>query len=403
MLQVSDALRRIRPPATIAATGKARDMRAAGRDIVTLSIGEPDFDTPVHIKEAACAAIRRGRLGYPPVSGIPELRIAVSEKFRRENGVDYEPKEIIVCSGSKQVIACAFLATLDSGDEVIVPAPYWVSYPDMASMFGGTPKFVQTRPADGFKLRAADLEAAIGPRTRWLVLNSPNNPTGATYTRADYRELTDVLLRHPHVMLMTDDIYEHLVYGDEPFVTPLAVEPRLKDRTLTINGVSKAYSMTGWRIGYGGGPAALISAMDKAQSQLTGGASVPAQWAAIAALTGDQSHLAARQDSFRARRDLVVSLLNRAPGLDCATPSGAFYVFPSCEGLVGRKTPGGRTIATSADFADALLEDEGVAVVAGEGFGFAGHVRVSYAAADDVLREGCSRIRRFCESLTSGY
>ncbi len=399
MLYFSDALKRIKPSATIAATSKARELKAAGRDIIALSSGEPDFDTPDTIKTAAWEAIRRGGLGYPPVGGIPQLREAISAKFGRENGLSYSPQEIIVSTGGKQVISNALLATLNVGDEVVMSAPYWVSYPEMVALFGGVPVVVQTSAAAGFKMTAPQLEAAITPRTRWLILNSPSNPSGAVYSEAELRALTDVLLRHPDVMVMSDDIYEHLIYDGVPFVTPAAVEPRLKERTLTINGVSKAYAMTGWRIGYAGGPAALISAMEKTQGQLTSGASVPAQWAAVEALNGDQSFLTERLESFRERRDLVVAMLNQANGIVCPKPAGAFYVFPSCEGTYGRRTADGRVIQSAQDFTDLLLEDQGVALVHGEGFGTPGHFRISYAAATSQLQDACERIQRFCANL----
>jgi aspartate aminotransferase len=399
MLKLSEALNRIKPSATIAATKKARELRAQGVSVIALSQGEPDFDTPEHVKQAACAAIMKGGITYPPVPGLPELRQAVSRKFERDNGLVYTPDEIIVSSGGKQVIANALLATLNTGDEVIIPAPYWVSYPEMVSLFGGTPTVVVTAKATGFKLTAAALRAAITPRTRWLMLNSPSNPSGSVYSVSEMRALTDVLLEFPDILVMADDIYEHLIYGDEPFATPAAVEPRLKDRVLTVNGVSKAYAMTGWRIGYAGGPKELIAAMEKVQSQTTSGASVPAQRAAIAALDGDQAFLAERLESFRHRRDLVVSMLNEADGISCLTPEGAFYVFPSCEATLGRVSTSGKLLNTSQDFADALLESEGIALVHGEGFGLPGHFRISYASDVADLTEACGRIQRFCAGL----
>jgi len=398
MFKASDALTRIKPSATIAATRRARELRAEGRSIIALSQGEPDFDTPLHVKEAACAAIMKGGLTYPPVPGLPELRQAIRRKFERDNQLTYAPEEIIVSSGGKQVISNALLATLNEGDEVIIPAPYWVSYPEMVSLFGGTPKAVLTSAETGFKMTAASLREAITSKTRWLMLNSPSNPSGAVYSVDEMRQLTDVLLEFPDVLIMADDIYEHLVYGSGRFATPAAVEPRLKERTLTVNGVSKAYAMTGWRIGYAGGPAALISAMEKAQGQTTSGSSVPAQRAAIAALDGEQGYLAERLTSFRERRDMVVAMLNEAAGIRCAVPEGAFYVFPSCEGVLG-KVAQGEPLQTSKDFADALLEVEGVAVVHGEGFGLPGHFRISYASNMSELREACRRIQRFCDSL----
>ncbi|MBX5272716.1 pyridoxal phosphate-dependent aminotransferase [Rhizobium sp. NLR17b] len=398
MLKISQALTRIKPSATIAATRRARELKAQGVSVIALSQGEPDFDTPQHVKEAACAAIMKGGLTYPPVPGLPELRQAISRKFERENGLSYAFDEIIVCSGGKQVISNALLATLDAGDEVVIPAPYWVSYPEMVSLFGGRPVIVQASAKNGFKMTAEQLRAAITPKTRWLMLNSPSNPSGAVYSPQEMKALTDVLLDFPHVMVMADDIYEHLIYDDLHFATPAAVEPRLKDRTLTVNGVSKAYAMTGWRIGYAGGPQELVSAMEKAQGQTTSGSSVPAQRAAIAALEGEQGYLADRLSSFRERRDVVVSMLNEAEGITCLLPQGAFYVFPSCEGALG-KVFNGRTLGTSQDFTDALLDSEGVALVHGEGFGLPGHFRISYASDMADLQEACLRIQRFCAGL----
>jgi aspartate aminotransferase len=398
MLKISNALTRIKPSATIAATRKAREMRAQGISVIALSQGEPDFDTPEHVKEAACAAIMKGGLTYPPVPGLPQLRQAIQRKFERDNGLAYKEDEIIVSSGGKQVISNALLATLDAGDEVIIPAPYWVSYPEMVALFGGTPVIVAAAASNGFKMTAAQLRAAITPKTRWLMLNSPSNPSGAVYSHDEMKALTDVLVEFPDVMIMADDIYEHLIYNDLPFATPAAVEPRLKERTLTVNGVSKAYAMTGWRIGYAGGPRALIAAMEKAQGQTTSGASVPAQRAAIAALDGEQGFLAERLQSFHERRDVVVDMLNAADGIHCLVPEGAFYVFPSCEGALG-KVFNGRVLNTSEDFTAALLESEGVALVHGEGFGLPGHFRISYASDIADLKEACLRIQRFCASL----
>jgi aspartate aminotransferase len=398
MHKISAALNRIKPSATIAATRKARELRAQGVAVIALSQGEPDFDTPLHVKEAACAAIMKGGLTYPPVPGLPELRQAITRKFERENGLSYGVDEIIVCSGGKQVIANALLATLDTGDEVVIPAPYWVSYPEMVALFGGTPVIVATSATNGFKLTPAQLRSAITPKTRWLMLNSPSNPSGAVYSAQEMKGLTDVLLDFPDVMVMADDIYEHLIYDKKPFATPAAVEPRLRDRTLTVNGVSKAYAMTGWRIGYAAGPKTLISAMEKAQGQTTSGSSVPAQWAAIAALEGEQGFLDERLRSFRERRDLVVSMLNEADGISCLLPEGAFYVFPSCAKALG-KVFEGRVLHTSRDFTDALLDAEGVALVHGEGFGLPGHFRISYASDIEDLCEACRRIQRFCANL----
>ena len=396
---LSDALARLKPSATIAATQKARDLRAQGKTVIALTVGEPDFDTPDNIKEAAIAAIQRGETKYTPVAGIVPLREAIAAKFERENGLTYAPNQIIVGTGGKQILFNAFLATLNPGDEVIVPAPYWVSYPDMVAIANGVCVPVPTRMADGFKLTAADLEAAITPRTKWLLLNSPSNPSGAAYTRAELKALTDVLLRHPAVWVMTDDIYEHLVYGDFEFTTPAQVEPALVDRTLTINGVSKSYAMTGWRIGYAAGPASIIKALDTLHSQQTSGACSIAQWAAVEALNGTQAFIPQSRKVFEGRRDLVVSMLNQTRFLTCPTPEGAFYVYPSCAEAIGRRTPEGKVLETDADFAEALLETEGVAVVQGTAFGLGPNFRLSYATATPVLEEACGKIQRFCASL----
>lgn len=396
---LADALSRIKPSATIVITQKARDLRAAGRDVISLSVGEPDFDTPENVKEAAIAAIRRGETKYPPVSGIPQLREAIAKKFARENGLTYKPSQTIVSTGGKQVIYNALLATLNPGDEVIVPRPYWVSYPEMVALCGGTPVFVDTTIENAFKLQAADLEAAITPKTKWIILNSPSNPSGAAYARAEMKAITDVLMRHPHVWVLTDDMYEHLVYGDFEFVTPAQVEPGLYERTLTMNGVSKAYAMTGWRIGYAAGPEHLIKAMDFVQGQQTSGASTISQWAAVEALDGPQDHLATFRTAFAKRRDLVVSMLNQTSLLECPVPEGAFYVYPSCAKAIGRKTPSGRLIETDEDFVSELLEAEGVAAVHGSAFGLGPNLRISYATSDEKLEDACSRIQRFCNSL----
>ena len=399
---LSASLGRIKPSATIAVAQKARELTAAGRDILSLGAGEPDFDTPEHIKQAAIAAIARGETKYPPVSGIVPLRAAIADKFKRENGLTYDPtREIIVSTGGKQVIDNALRATLNPGDEVVIAAPYWVSYPEMTALSGGTPVIVNTRAEDGFRLTAAALEAAITPRTKWLILNSPSNPTGAAYSRDDLKALTDVLLRHPQVWVLSDDIYEHLLYDGLTFYTPAQVEPALRERTLTMNGVSKGYAMTGWRIGYAGGPATLIKAMDTVQGQSTSGACVIAQWAAVEALNGPQQGIDERRAVFARRRDLTVELLNQAPGITCLKPEGAFYVYPSCAGVLGKVTPAGRTLHTDEDFVTALLEATGVATVHGSAFGLGPHFRISYATSDDVLRESCRRIRQFCEELRS--
>ncbi|MCP1120922.1 pyridoxal phosphate-dependent aminotransferase [Robbsia andropogonis] len=399
MTFLSPALARIKPSATIAAGQYAAQLRAAGKDIIALSAGEPDFDTPRHIREAAAKAMEKGHTRYTAVSGVPELRSAIAAKFKRENGLDYSPAEIIVSTGGKQVISNALLATLGPGDEVIIPAPYWVSYPELVSLCDATPVIIPVSPEHCLKLQPDVLERAITSRTKWVLLNSPCNPTGAAYSRDELKALTDVLLRHPHVWIMADDIYEHLVYGDFTFTTPAQVEPRLKDRTLIVNGVSKAYAMTGWRIGYGAGPQQLIKAMDTIQGQLTSNASSVSQWAAVAALNGPQDFLAEWRAVFQRRRDRVVSMLNAANGLRCAVPDGAFYVYPSCAALIGRKAPNGRLIETDGDFTRALVDDVGVAVVHGTAFGQGPNFRLSYAASDAELEDACTRIQQFCAKL----
>ncbi|KAB2699520.1 pyridoxal phosphate-dependent aminotransferase [Ochrobactrum sp. Kaboul] len=399
MAFLADALSRVKPSATIAVSQKARELKAKGKDVIGLGAGEPDFDTPDNIKQAAIDAINRGETKYTPVAGIPELRKAIAAKFKRENGLDYTPDQVIVGTGGKQILFNAFMATLNAGDEVIVPAPYWVSYPEMVALTGGTPVIVNTKIEDNFKLTAADLEKAITPKTKWLIFNSPSNPTGAAYTEAELKALTDVLVRHPQVWILTDDMYEHLVYGDFVFTTPAQVEPSLYDRTLTMNGVSKAYAMTGWRIGYAAGPLQLIKAMDMVQGQQTSGACSIAQWAAVEALNGTQDFIPKNKEIFQARRDLVVSMLNQAKGIQCPTPEGAFYVYPSCAGLIGKKTEAGKVIETDEDFVTELLEAEGVAVVHGSAFGLGPNFRISYATSDELLEEACNRIQRFCASL----
>ena len=396
---LAEALLRVKPSATIAAAQKARDLRAAGRDVISLAAGEPDFDTPDNIKKAAIAAIERGETKYTPVAGIPPLREAIAAKFKRENGLDYKPSQTIVGTGGKHILFNALLATLNPGDEVIVPAPYWVSYPDMVLIAGGTPVFVETKMEHGFKLQSEPLEKAITPNTKWLILNSPSNPSGAAYTQGELKAVTDVLLRHPHVWVLTDDIYEHLTYGDFKFATPAAVEPKLMSRTLTMNGVSKAYAMTGWRIGYAAGPEPLIQAMDMLQGQQTSGACSIAQWASVEALNGPQDFIKERAKIFEKRRDLVVSMLNQAKYLNCPTPEGAFYVYPSCSEAIGKKTLEGQVITNDESFATALLEAEGVAVVHGEAFGLGPNFRISYATATEVLEDACAKIQRFCASL----
>jgi aspartate aminotransferase len=399
MAFISDALGRMKPSATIALTQMARDLKAKRDDVISLALGEPDFETPDHIKEAGIDAIRRGETRYPPVAGIVPLREAISGKYKRENGLDYGIDQIIVGTGGKQVIYNALLATVNPGDEVICVAPYWVSYPEIAALCGGTVVTAHAKEANGFKLKPEELEQVITPKTKWLILNSPSNPTGAGYSHEELKGITDVLMRHPHVWLMTDDIYEHLTYGDYKFATAVEVEPELYDRTLTINGLSKAYAMTGWRIGYGGGPQKLIKAMDALQSQQTSGTCTIAQWAGVAALNGPQDHLKVFRETFETRRDLVVSMLNQAKGLKCATPEGAFYVYPSMGELIGKKLPSGKTIETDEDFVLELLATEGVAGVHGSAFGLGPAMRVSYATSTDALEEACQRIQRFCASI----
>jgi aspartate aminotransferase len=396
---LADRLARVKPSPTMAMTALATELKAAGRDVISLSQGEPDFDTPPNIKEAAIAAIRAGDTKYTVFDGRIELKRAVCAKFARENGLTYEPRQITISSGGKQVLYNAFVATLSPGDEVVIPAPYWVSYPEMVLLADGTPVPVPCPQNNGFKLRPEDLEAAITPRTKWLILNSPSNPSGAAYTERDLRELAEVLLRHEQVWVMTDDMYEHLVYDDFRFTTIAQVEPRLYQRTLTVNGVSKAYCMTGWRIGYGGGPQALIKAMGAIQSNSTANPCSISQAAAIEALTGPQDFIARHNKSFKERRDLVVDLLNRVPGLHCPRPEGAFYVYPSCAGILGKRTPDGGTIENDEDFVRYLLEEAGVAVVHGEAFGLAPHFRISYATSTAELRDACARIDAACRKL----
>ena len=395
----SSALARVKPSATLAVTARARELKREGRDVIGLGAGEPDFDTPENIKEAAIAAIRRGETKYTDVDGIPELKAAVAAKFSRENGLTYAVNQIHVAPGGKTVIYNALLATLSPGDEVIVPAPYWVSYPDMVLLAGGEPVRVVGHEADGFKLKPEALEAAITPRTKWLILNSPSNPTGAAYTGAELEALAAVLRCHPQVWVLTDDMYEHLIYGDFDYRTIAQVAPDLYDRTLTVNGVSKAYAMTGWRIGYGGGPKPLIDLMRKVAGQTTSNPSSISQWAAVEALSGPQDFIGERAKHFEARRDLVVSMLNQATGIRCATPEGAFYVYPSIEGLIGKTTEAGTVIVSDDVFATELLDAEGVAVVQGSAFGLSPYFRISYATSESVLEEGCRRIQRFCASL----
>ena len=396
MAFLADALSRVKPSATIAVSQKARELKAKGRDVISLGAGEPDFDTPDNIKKAAIDAINRGETKYTAVAGIVELREAIARKFKRENNLDYTANQVIVGTGGKQILFNAFMATLNPGDEVVIPAPYWVSYPEMVALCGGTPVFVPTTIGNKFKLQAADLEKAITPKTKWLVFNSPSNPSGAAYSREELKTLTDVLIRHPHVWILTDDMYEHLTFDDFRFSTPAEVEPALYDRTLTMNGVSKAYAMTGWRIGYAAGPLQLIKAMDMIQGQQTSGTNSVAQWAALEALEGPQDFIERNKTVFQGRRDLVVSMLNQARGIKCPTPEGAFYVYPSCEGLIGKTAPSGKVIETDEDFVSELLESEGVAVVHGSAFGLGPNFRISYATSETMLEEACRRIQRFC-------
>ena len=399
MAFLSDTLSRVKPSPTIAVSNLAAELKAQGKDVIGLGAGEPDFDTPQNIKDAAKAAIDAGRTKYTAVDGIAELKQAICKKFERENGLSYKPSQVSVGTGGKQILYNALMATLNPGDEVIIPAPYWVSYPDMVLLAGGTPVIATATIETNFKLTAEALEAAITPKTKWFIFNSPSNPTGAGYTRAELKALTDVLLRHPHVWIMSDDMYEHLVFDGFEFCTPAEVEPALYERTLTCNGVSKAYAMTGWRIGYAAGPENLIGAMRKIQSQSTSNPSSVSQWAAVEALDGPQDFLADNVALFLRRRNLVVEMLNAAEGITCPTPDGAFYVYPSIAGCIGKTSPAGKKIETDEDFATALLEEEGVAVVFGGAFGLSPNFRVSYATSDDNLREACSRIQRFCAGL----
>ena len=396
MFEQSAALKRVKPSATLAVSQQARELQRAGRDVISLGAGEPDFDTPDNIKEAAIRAIREGKTKYTDVDGIPELKQAIVDKFARENGLTYKASQINVSPGGKPVIYNAMVATLSPGDEVIVPRPYWVSYPDMVLLAGGEPVFADASAETGFKLTPQALEAAITPRTRWLILNSPSNPSGAAYTRDELRALAEVLIRHPQVWVLTDDMYEHLVFDGFEFSTIAQVAPELQERTLTMNGVSKAYAMTGWRIGYAGGPEPLIKAMAKVMSQTTSNPSSISQWAAVEALNGTQDFIRPNQKLFQERRDLVVGMLNQAQGVDCARPEGAFYVYPSIAKLIGRRAPSGKVIDSDETFATELLQAEGVAVVHGEAFGLSPHFRISYATGTEVLEEACVRIQRFC-------
>jgi len=395
----SEALARIKPSPTLAVTQKARALLAEGADVISLGAGEPDFDTPDHVKEAAIQAIREGKTKYTAVDGVPELKEAVAAKFKRDNQLDYGLDQISVAPGGKAVLFNALIATLNPGDEVVIPAPYWVSYPDIVRLAGAEPVFIETSGDSGFKLTAEALDRAMTPKTKWFIFNSPSNPTGAAYTRDEIKALTDVLKRREQVMILSDDIYEHIVYDGFEFSTPAQVEPALFDRTLTVNGASKAYAMTGWRIGFAGGPASLVKSMAKVMSQSTSNPCSISQWASVAALNGDHGFLAGRNAAFKARRDLGVQMLNAAQGISCATPEGAFYLYPSCAGLIGKRAPAGVKIETDEDFANALLEAEGVVVVFGAAFGLSPYFRLSYAAATDTIREACGRIERFCASL----
>ncbi|WP_340109997.1 pyridoxal phosphate-dependent aminotransferase [Pikeienuella sp. HZG-20] len=399
MAFLADSLARVKPSPTIAVSTKARELKAAGRDVIGLGSGEPDFDTPENIREAAKRAIDEGHTRYTAPDGTPELKAAISAKFKRENGLDYTPSQITVSTGGKQVLYNALVATLNPGDEVVIPAPYWVSYPDMVLLAGGEPVAVEAGIETNFKITPEQLEAAITPKTKWLIFNSPSNPTGAGYSAKELKGLTDVLMRHEHVWVMTDDMYEHLAYPPFKFATVVEVEPRLYDRTLTVNGVSKAYAMTGWRIGYAGGPEHLIKAMGKVQSQSTSNPCSVSQCAAVEALNGPQDYIPWSLEHFQRRRDLVVSMLNQTRGIECPTPEGAFYVYPSIKGCIGKTAPSGKVIATDEDFATELLEAEGVAVVFGGAFGVSPCFRISYATSDEALEEACRRIQRFCGAL----
>jgi len=395
----AERLDRVSPSQTIAIATKARALKAEGRDVISLAAGEPDFDTPQNIKDAAIRAIQAGDTKYTDVSGTPALRRAVAAKFERDSGLDYKPEEIIVSTGGKQIIYNAMVATLNKGDEAIIPTPCWVSYPDIVSLADGTPVFVPCGQNNGFKLRPEDLEAAITPKTKWIILNSPSNPTGAAYSAADLRGICDVLLKHPDIWVLTDDMYDKLIYDGFQAATVVQVEPKLRDRTITMNGCSKAYAMTGWRIGFAGAPVAMIKAMDKLQSQSTSNTSSISQAAALEALTGPQGFIGEMRAEYNARRDMVVDMLNQAPGIHCHRPEGAFYVFPSVHGCIGKTSRGGHTITDDQSFVLALLDEEGVAAVHGAAFIYPGHFRISYATDMETLREACTRIQRFCQGL----
>lgn len=399
MIHIADRLNRINPSPSSMAGQRVRELRALGRDVIGLTTGEPDFDTPDHIKEAAIRAMSAGKTKYTDVGGTPDLKEAIKNKFSRENGLQYETNEIIACTGAKQAIFNALMCTVERDDEVIIPTPYWVSYPDVVRLAGGNPVFISCSFENGFKMLPEQLEKAITPRSRWLILNSPSNPSGAVYTPPEMKAITDVLMRHPHVLVIADDIYEHLLYDGRVFVTPAQIEPALKERTLTINGVSKAYAMTGWRIGYAGGPAVLIKNMMKLQSQSTSSPSSIGQAAAVEALLGPQDFIATSLEIFQRRRDMVVKWLNEAPGVQCHNPEGAFYIFASCAGLIGKKTPSNNVIQNDTDFVMHLLESQNIAVIQGEAYGMSPFFRISFAAPEASLEEGCRRIRLACEAL----
>ena len=397
---LSETLARVKPSPTIAVSNLAAELKAQGRDVIGLSAGEPDFDTPEHIRAAGIAAINEGHTRYTAVDGIPDLKDAICAKFKRDNGLEYTPKQVTVGTGGKQVLYNALMATLNPEDEVIIPAPYWVSYPDMVLLAGGTPVFIEAQLENDFKITPEQLEASITGNTKWFLFNSPSNPTGAGYSREELKALTDVLLRHPHVWILSDDMYEHLAYDDFEFCTPAGIEPQLYDRTLTVNGVSKAYAMTGWRIGYAAGPEPLIAAIRKVQSQSTSNPCSVSQKAAVAALNGTQEFLAPNNEMFVRRRNLVVDMLSAIDGITCPVPDGAFYVYPSIAGIIGKTTPGGVQITSDEVFATELLNDTGVAVVFGAAFGLSPNFRVSYATSDALLTEACSRIQAFCAKLS---
>lgn len=400
MSLIAARLNRIKPSPSSVAGQRARELRAAGHNIISLTTGEPDFDTPAHVCEAVISAMAASKTKYTDTAGTQELKASIIKKFKVDNGLDYLASEVIVGTGGKQIIFNALMCTVDTGGEVIVPTPYWVSYPDIVLLAGGKPVFVPCLPENGFKLSPEDLERAITPQTRWLILNAPNNPSGATYTSAELRGLADVLLRHPNVWVMTDDIYEHILYDGRKFSTIAQIEPALKERTLTINGVSKAYAMTGWRIGYGGAPTILVKAMTKLQSQSTSNASSISQAAAVSALDGPQDFISERTKIFQERRDMVVGEINAIPGLSCHLPEGAFYAFPSCAGIIGKKTPKGKTLNTDEEFVLYLLEEQNLAVIQGDAYGVSPFFRISFATSMAELTEGCRRLRLACEALS---